>query len=113
MDLLINYYYYYYYYYCYYYYYNLDDSEEKRPLSRQFAMNLKNVRPTFFNINQMQSVSVLSICVHPHFSFLLLYFFCCSTDLSGYCNVSFYSLGILGVMKQTIFVFSVLDWNYM
>ena len=28
----------------------------------------------FFSITQMQSVSILSICVHPWFSFLLLYF---------------------------------------
>ena len=38
---------------------------------------------------------MLSIRVHPCFSFLL----CCSTVLSGYCNVSFYLLDILNVMK--------------
>ena len=45
-----------------------DDSEQKRPLSRRFAINLKNVGLTFFKITQMQSISILSICVHPCFS---------------------------------------------
>ena len=53
---------------------NQDDSEEKRPLSRRFAVNFKNVGPTFLRITQMQSVPFASICVHPCFSFLLLYF---------------------------------------
>ena len=48
--------------------------------------------PFLFKITQMQSVSILSICVHPCFSFLLL-------ALNGYCNVLFYFLGILCVMK--------------
>ena len=38
-------------------------------------INLKNVGSTIFKITQMQSVSILSICVHPCFSFLLLHFF--------------------------------------
>ena len=38
------------------------------------------------------------------FSFMLLlpfavFLLCCSTVLNGYCNVSFYFLGNLGVMK--------------
>ena len=44
----------------------------------------------------MQSVSILSICVLLPFAVFLL---CCSTVLSGQCNVSFYFFGILGVMK--------------
>ena len=48
----------------------------------------------------MQSVSTLvhlcpSMLLFPFAVFLL----CSSTVLSGYCNVSFYFLGILGVMK--------------
>ena len=80
-----------------------DDSEQKRPLSRRFAGNLKNARPIFFKIIQMQFVSMLSIFVHPCVSVFPFGIFlsCCSTVLhvSGYCNVSFYFLGILGVMK--------------
>ena len=37
-----------------------DDSVQKRPLSGRFAINLKNVGPTFFKVTQMQSVSILS-----------------------------------------------------
>ena len=35
-----------------------NDSEKKTPLSRRFAINVKNVGPTFFKITQMQSVSI-------------------------------------------------------
>ena len=49
----------------------------------------------------MQSVSILSDDLCP--SMLLLpvaaFLLCFSTVLSGYCNVSFYFLGILGVLK--------------
>ena len=51
-----------------------DDSEKKRLLSRQFAINLKNRGLTFFKITQMQFVSILSISAHPCLSFLLLFF---------------------------------------
>ena len=76
-----------------------EDSEQKRLLSRQFAINLKNIRPTFSKINQMQSISRLSICVHMLLFPIAVFLLCYSTDLSGYCNVSFYFLGILGVLK--------------
>ena len=47
----------------------------RRPFSKRFAKNLKSLGPTFPMIIQMQSVSIVSVCVHPCFSFLLLYFF--------------------------------------
>ena len=50
----------------------------------------------------MQSVSILSDDLCPSmlvFPFAALSFFCFSTVLSGYCNVSFYFLGSLGVIK--------------
>ena len=43
--------------------------------------------------------SISCVCPHPSLSFLLLYFLCCLKVLSGYCNVSVYFLGILGVTK--------------
>lgn len=73
-------------------------TSQKRPLSRRFAIDFKNVGPNFFKITQMQSVSIQSICVHPGFSFLLLYF-CFVNSLSDYCTVSFYFSGSSGVIK--------------
>ena len=57
---------------------------------------------SLFDLGRMRRPStrpvICKIC--PCFSFLLLcFFYVCSTDLSGYCNVSFYFLGILSVMK--------------
>lgn len=52
-----------------------DDFDQKRPLPSRFALNLKNAGLIFFKITEMQSVSVLSICLHPCFSFLLFYSF--------------------------------------
>ena len=77
-----------------------DDYEQKRPLSRLFAINLKNVRPTFSRQDYPHVIRFNLLHLFP--SMLLLPFavflLCCSTVLSGYCNVSFYFLGILGIM---------------
>ena len=40
---------------------------------RRDLPNLKHVGPTFFKTTRKQAVSILSICVYPCFSFLLLY----------------------------------------
>ena len=64
-------------------------SEQKQSLSRLFAINFKIVGRTIFKSTQMLPFPLAA------FLFLL----CCSAVLSGYCNVSFYFLGILGVMK--------------
>ena len=75
-----------------------DDSEKKRPSSRRFPVNLKNIGSTFFMIIQIQSVSVLSdLCPSMLFFPFAVFFWCSST--AGYCNVSFYVLGFLGVTK--------------
>ena len=64
-----------------------DDSEQKRASSRRFAIDLENAGPFLFKITQM--------LLFPFAVFLI----CWSTVLSAYCNVSFYFLGILRVMK--------------
>ena len=83
------------------FYHKQDDCEQKLiTLSRLFAINLKNVGPTFFKITQ---IAVRFNPVHLCRSMLLfpfaVFLLCCSTVLRGYCNVSLYFLGILGVKK--------------
>ena len=61
--------------------------------------NFEKRRVDFFQdypnvINPFQSYTFISI--HASRAVFLL---CCSTVLSGYCNVSFYLLGILGIKK--------------
>ena len=71
---------------------------------------MKNVGPTFFSLrlpqcNPFQSCPFESTLLFVPFAVFLL---CCSTVSSGYCNVSFYFLGILGVMwKYIILKFTV------
>ena len=62
--------------------------------------NLEKVRPTFFqDFQNAIRFSLVHFCpsilLFPFAVFLLF----CSTVLRGYRNVSFYLLGILGVMK--------------
>ena len=75
------------------------DSEQKRPLSKQFAINLKNVGAIFSRLpicNPFQSYPFGSIYASLSFCCISLMLF---NGFSGYCNVSFYFLNILGVMK--------------
>ena len=67
----------------------------KQDYSEKNSHKLEKRWAAFFQDYQNQSVS---ICVHLCAS-MLLFVLCCSTVLSGYCNVSLYFLGILGVMK--------------
>ena len=56
-----------------------------------FFQDHANVIPVCFNLVQLCP----SMLLFPFAVFLL----CCSTVLSGYCNVSFYFLGIFGLVK--------------
>ena len=71
-----------------------NDSEKKQPLSWPIAINLKNVRTSFPDYPN----AIHFILVHLCASMLLFLFFLCCPN-GNYCNVSFYFLGILGVMK--------------
>ena len=64
--------------------------------------NFVSARFCFFSgLTQMQSVSILSddLCPSMLLFPFVIFLLCFPTVLSGYCNVSFYFLGILGVMK--------------
>ena len=73
---------------------------QKRPLSRRFAINLKNVGPIFFQ-DYPNAILFNLVRLCPSillFPFAIL-FLCRLTVLNINCNVSFYFLGILDVMK--------------
>lgn len=77
-----------------------DDSEQERPLSKQYAINLKNIRPTFFqDYPNVIGFNLVHLCPSMLLFLFAVFGVCCSTDLRGDWNVSFYFLGILGVMK--------------
>ena len=79
-------------------------SEQKIPLSRPFAINLKNAGPIFFKILPMANA------IHFNLLFPFAVFLFCSSTV--YVVIAmFYStlnLGILGVMKIFIFLCDIL-----
>ena len=77
------------------------DDWAKRPLSRQFTMTLKKKSHANFFQGYPHAIHFNFVHLWPSMLFFpfAVFLLCSSTVLSGYCNVSFYFLGILGVMK--------------
>ena len=78
-----------------------DGPKQKGSLSRRFDINLKNVWPTFSKTDAIR-FNLVHLCPSMLLFPFAVFRLCCSTVLSGYCNVSFYFLGILGVTRVCV-----------
>ena len=68
-----------------------DDSEGKKKLEKRWGDFFQDYRNAIrFNL--------VHLCPSMLLFYFAVIFLCCSTVLSGYCNVQFYFLGILAVM---------------